>query len=84
MMDPFGGISYKALHRAATEPGGPEILRSINGGHIVERVIEQPVFIKKKKKKRKQLEAKAERKLEKVIEKVLAKKFGFRKRKRKK
>lgn len=89
MMDPFGGVSYDALHRALTEPDGAEILRSTNGigreGYVVERIIERPVPVKKKKKKKtlknKELEAFIERKVEEAIdralEKVLAKKFGI-------
>ena len=87
MMDPFGGVSYDALHRALTEPDGAEILRSTNGigreGYVVERIIERPVTVKKKKKKlkKKELEAFIERKVEEAIdralEKVLSKKFGI-------
>lgn len=87
MMDPFGGVSYDALYRALTEPDGAEILRSTNGlgreGYVVERIIERPVPVKKKKKKlkKKELEAFIERKVEEAIdralEKVLAKKFGI-------
>jgi len=87
MMDPFGGVSYDALYRALTEPDGAEILRSTNGigreGYVVERIIERPVPIKKKKKKlkKKELEAFIERKVEEAIdralEKILAKKFGI-------
>lgn len=87
MMDPFGGVSYDALYRALTEPDGAEILRSTNGlgreGYVVERIIERPVPVKKKKKKlkKKELESFIERKVEEAIDraltKVLAKKFGI-------
>lgn len=87
MMDPFGGVSYDALHRALTEPCGAEILRSTNGrgcgGYFVERIVERPIPAKKKKKKlkKKELESFIERKVEEAIdralEKVLAKKFGI-------
>ena len=90
MMDPFGGVSYDALHRALNDPCGAEILRRTNGGrgcnnYVVERIIERPVPDKKKKKKKtlkkKELEAFIERKVEEAIdralEKILAKKFGI-------
>ena len=86
-MDPFGGVSRDALYRALTEPDGAEILRSTNGlgreGYVVERIIERPVPVKKKKKKlkKKELEAFIERKVEEAIdralEKILSKKFGI-------